>query len=121
MKINDNYQNNIEYIELCKTIRKQIREEIRKRNCDHIREIIKKKKNIKGAIQGTNKSKRILTSLRKQDGTLTNNQKGIMNCINLFYSQLYANDLEDLLTPDKEDDEIPEMLIREVENAKKKL
>jgi len=117
MKINDNYRNKIEYIELCKTIRKQIREEIRKRNCDQIREIIKKNKNIKGAIQGTNKSKRILTSLRKQDGTLTNNQKEIMNCINISYSQLYADDLEDLPTPDKEDDEIPEILIREVKNA----
>ena len=70
MKIIDNYRNNIEYIELCKTIRQQIREEIRKRNCDQIRETIKKNKNIKGAIQGTNKSKRLLTLLRKQDGTL---------------------------------------------------
>ena len=35
-----------------------------------------------------------------------------MNCINIFYSQLYADDLEDLPTPDKEDDEIPEILIR---------
>ena len=40
-----------------------------------------------------------------------------MNCINICYSQLYADDLEDLPKPDKEDDEIPEIVIREVENA----
>ena len=74
MKIIDNYRNNIEYMELCKTIRKQIREEIRKRDCDQIQETIKKNKNIKGAIQGTNNCKRILALLRTQDGTLPTRQ-----------------------------------------------
>ena len=110
MKVNENYRNKGQYVKLCKTIRKRIREEIRNRNYDQIRETIKNIRSIKRAIQKKSKSKRILTSLTKQDGSVTNNKIEIMDCINKFYLQLYTDESEDETdeqAPENDESKIP--------------
>ena len=60
-------RDNIEYVQICKTIKKKAREDIRKHNLDEIRETTEATESLKKARRTQPRKNRIITLLDKQD------------------------------------------------------
>ena len=86
-----NAMHHIEYREVCKTVRKKIREDCRKHNVKLVKETLEKNKSLK-------KSKRLIAGGRKQISCINNtsgitltNQDEILERIEEFYTDLYSS------------------------------
>ena len=75
----------IEYVEICKPIKKKAREDIRKHNLDEIRETIEASKSLK-KVRRTHRKNRMITLLDKQSKEIQE-QYNIMERIEEFYSE----------------------------------
>ena len=85
-------RDHIEYVEICKTIKKKAKADTRKHNLDEIRETIEASKSLKKVRRTHSLGKnRIITLLDKQ-GREIQEQDKIMERIEEFYSELFDSD-----------------------------
>ena len=110
---------NIEYREVCKTLRKKVREDCRKYNTAVITEKIRNNKSVKKGrrevAEGTN---RISCVLSKAGQPITN-QDDILKRIEEFYTDLYASALQDTATQEigEPADPLPDITASEVRHS----
>ncbi len=89
---NETPRDHIEYVEICKTIKKKAKEDNRKQNLDEIQETIEATKSLKKVGRTHSLGKiRTITLLGKQDKDIQE-QDNIMERIEEFYSELYNSD-----------------------------
>ena len=112
-------RDHIEYVEICKTIKKKAKEEIREHNLDEIRETIEASKILKRVRRTYSLGKnRMITPLDKQ-GKENQEQDNIMERIEEFYSELY--DSHQAVTIQTDPEEVPPIMAWEVEAALRKM
>ena len=110
-------RDHIEYVEICKTIQKKAREDIRKHNLDEIRKKLRQIRPLKRSEKSLGKN-RMVTLLDKQ-GKEIQEQDKITERIDEFYSELYDNDQAETIQTDSE--EVPPIMAWEVEAALTKM
>ena len=86
---NNTPRDHIEYVEICKTIKKKAREDIRKHNLDEIRETIEASKSLKKVRRTHNLGKNRMITLLDKHGKEIQEQVKIMERIEELYSELY--------------------------------
>ena len=118
---NNTPRDHIEYVEICKTIKKKAREDIRKHNLDEhlIRETIEACKGLKNVRRTHNLGKNRMITLLDKNGKEIQAQDKIMERIEEFYSQLYDSDQAVTIQTDPE--EVPPIMAWEVEAALRKM
>lgn len=109
----------IEYVEICKTIKKKAREDIRKHNLETIKRTIETKKSLKKTRRTQTLGQARLITLLDKHGREIQDQDEIMARIEEFYTELYDSDQVTNLRIDPE--EVPEITPWEVEAALKKM
>ena len=109
----------IEYVEICKTIKKEAREDIRKHNLDEIRETIEASKSLKKVRKTHSLGKNRMITLLDKQGEEIQEQDKIMERIEEFYSELYDSDQAVIIQTDPE--EVPPIMAWEVEAALRKM
>jgi len=109
----------IEYSELCKTIRKSMREDIREHNTMRIREAIESGRGLQKATNSREGCKVLIPSLKEQDGTVTTNRERILERCVEFYENLYKDAAQNIVQ--KEAEEVPPILNSEIEHAMQKM
>ena len=109
----------IEYSELCKTIRKSMREDIREHNTMRIREAIESGRGLQKATYSREGCKVLIPSLKEQDGTVTTNRERILERCVEFYENLYKDAAQNIVQ--KEAEEVPPILNSEIEHAMQKM
>ena len=85
-------RDHIEYVEICKTIKKKAKEAIRKHNLDEIRETIEASKSLKKVRRTHSLGKNRMITLLDKQGKEIQEQDKIMERIEEFYSELYDSD-----------------------------
>ena len=109
----------IEYTEICKTLKKRAKEDIRKYNLDTIRKTIETSQSLNKVrrthILGQN---RLITVLDNQDREIQDQDK-ILERIEEFYTELYDSDQTVTIRTDPR--EVPSVTTWEVEAALKKM
>ena len=81
-------RDHIEYVEICKTIKKKTREDIRKHNSDEIRETIEASKSFKNVTRTHSLGKKRMITLLDKQGKEIQEQDKIMERIEEFYSKM---------------------------------
>ena len=89
---NNTPRDHTEYVEICKTIKKKPREDIRKHNLDAIRETIEASKSLNKVIRTHSLGKTRMITLLDKQGKEIQEQDKIMERIEQFYSELYDSD-----------------------------
>ena len=97
-----------EYVEICKTIKKKAREDIRKHNLDEIRETIEASKSLKTVRRTHSLGKNRMITLLDKQGKEIQVQDKIMERIEEFYSELYDSD--QAVTIQTDPDEVPPIM-----------
>ena len=118
MKISGNAHSKIEYIELCKTVRKGITEDIRAFNCKLVRKTLENNRSIKKTNSKLIIGKNQLIAVKKPDGTVIRNRENIVQVVAEFYKNLY--DSKDSTMSQKSEDgakDVPHILSSEVDEA----
>ncbi len=100
---------NVEYTETCKTVRKKLREDIRKYNTAKIQETIENNRSLKKTKQKLTCGKQKITSLLDKTGEELTDQDMILKRIEEFYEELYNSNVPVNLNLERESDEIPEV------------
>ena len=113
---NNTPRDHIEYAEICKTIKKKARENIRKHNLKW--ETIETSKSLKKVRRTHNLGKNRITLLDKH-GKEIQEQGKIMERIEEFYTELYDSDQAVTIQTDPE--EVPPIMAWEVEAALRKI
>ena len=109
---NETPRDHMEYVEICETIKKKAKEDIRKHNLDEIRETIEASKSFKKVrITHSPGKNRMITLLDKQ-GKEIQEQDKIMERIEEFYSKLY--DSHQAVTIKTDPKEVPPIMAWEV-------
>ena len=85
-------RDHIEYVEICKTIKKKAKEDIRKHNLDEIRETIEASKSLKKVRRTHSLVKNRMITLLDKQGKGIQEQYKIMERIEEFYSELYDSE-----------------------------
>ena len=110
-----NTRKRIEYAEICKTIKKKAREDIRKHNLDTIRTTIEESKSLKKVRKTQTLGQARLITLLDKDGREIEDQDKIMTRIEEFYSELYDSDETTTVNTNPKD--VPTITAWEVEAA----
>ena len=92
MRENETPRDHIEYGEICKTIKKKTKEDIRKHNLDEIRETIEASKSLKKVRRTHSLGKNGMITILDKQGKEIQEQDKIMDGIEEFYSELYDSD-----------------------------
>jgi endonuclease/exonuclease/phosphatase family metal-dependent hydrolase len=105
----------VEYVELCKTIRKRMREEIRRYNVNMVEKAIREHKKIM-----RNNGRQLMVAIKDDNGNLiTDRVKIVQRCAD-FYKKLYSSTkARPTATSSNNTEAAPEVTINEVENALK--
>ena len=85
-------RDHIEYVAICKTIKKKAKEDIRKHNLVEIRETIEASKSLKRVRRTHSLGKNRMITLLDKQGKEIQEQDKIMERIEEFYSELYDSD-----------------------------
>ena len=112
-------RDHIEYVEICKTITKKAKEDIRKHNLDEIRETIEASKSLKKVRRTHSLGKNRMITLLDKQGKEIQEQDEIMERIEEFYSELYDSDQAVTIQTDPK--EVPPIMAWEVEAALRKM
>ena len=112
-------RDHIEYVEVCKTIKKKAREDTRKHNLDEVRETIEASKSLKKVRRTHNLGKNRMITLLDKHGKEIQEQDKFMERIEEFYSELYDSDQAVTIQSDPE--EVPPIMACEVEAALRKM
>ena len=91
MKRNGTPTDNIEYSEICKAIRRKMKEDIRKHDEKHIIKAIENSKSLKQARQKQRLGKGQLISIMEEDGTHIHDKDRIVKRCVEFYEELYKS------------------------------
>ena len=118
MKEEENYIKRIEYIDVNKTLRKKIREDVRRYNENFVRNTIEENKGLKKTKQQLMIGKTQIMAVKRPDGTVTRNKDEIIKIFETFYRELYYSD-EELGNEDSEENdvEVPEIMKEEVDKV----
>jgi len=118
MKEEENCIKRIEYIELNKTARKKIREDVRRHNENLVRNTIEENKSLKKTKQQLMIGKKDIIAVKRSDRTVTRNKEEIINIFENFYRELYYSE-EELGNEDSEetDVEVPDAMKEEVDKV----
>ena len=116
---NSTPRDHIEYVEICKTLKKKAMEDIRKHNLDEIRETIEASKSLKKVRRTHNLGKNRMITLVDKHGKEIQEQYKIMERIEEFYSELYDSD--QAVTLQTYPEEVPPIMAWEVEDALRKM
>ena len=106
-------RDHIEYVEICKTIKKKAKEDIRKHNLDEIRETIAASKSLKKVRRTHSLGKNRMITLLDKQGKEIQEQDKTMERIEEFYSELYDSDQAVTIQTDPK--EVPPIMAWEVE------
>ena len=109
----------IEYSELCKTIRKKMREDIREYNTMRVKEAIENGKGLKKSLNNKEGCRVMIPSLKEEDGTITTNRERILERCAEFYENLYKEAVQNIIRSNAE--EVPPVLDSEIEKAMKEM
>ena len=82
----------IEYVEICKTIKKKAREDNRTHNLDEIRETIEASKSLKKVRRTHSLGKNRMITLLDKQGKAIQEEDNLMERIEEFYSELNDSD-----------------------------
>ena len=109
---------NIEYTEICKTVRKLLRDDIREYNTMTVKESVETGKGLKKA---TNKEecKVMIPSLKEEDGSIITNRERILERCAEFYQKLYVDKVQSIAKMETE--EVLSILASEVERVLSRL
>ena len=105
-------------MEICKTIKKKAREDIRKHNLDEIRETLEASKSLK-KVRRTQPRKNQMITLLDKPGKEIQEQDRTMEPIEEFYSELYHSD--EAVTIQTYPEQVPPIMAWEVEAALRKM
>ena len=106
-------------MEICKTIKKKAKEDIRKHNLDEIRETIEASKSLKKVRRTHSLGKNRMITLLDKQGREIQEQDKIMERIEEFYSELFDSD--QAVTIQTYPKEVPPIMAWEVEAALRKM
>jgi Reverse transcriptase (RNA-dependent DNA polymerase) len=112
--------NDLEYSTLCKTLRKNIREDLRKFNMNLVESIVASGRSLHKNKQHLSIGRRQITTLKAQDGSIVRNWDHLLDTVVEFYSALYKDDTDinsDLPVNGEYGDPLPEVTTTEVEYA----
>ena len=113
-----NVQESTEYNELCKTIRKRLREDLREHNTMKVKEAVESRKGLKKAKEKEG-CKVLIPALQEQNGTITTNRERILERCAEFYEYLYKDAAQNIRKEKAED--VPPILDSEIEHAMKSM
>ena len=116
---NNTPRDHIEYVEICKTIKKKAKEDIRMRNLDGTRETIEASKSLKKVRRTHSLGKKRMITLLDKQGKEIQEQDKIMERIEEFHSELYESDQAVTIQTDPK--EVPPIMAWEVEAALRKM
>ena len=104
---------NIEYAEICKTVRKLLRNDIRQYNTMGVKEAVETGRGLKEA---TNKGecKVMILSLKEEDGSIITNRERILERCTEFYQNLYEDTVQNIA---RRTEKVPLILTSELERA----
>ncbi|XP_072051478.1 uncharacterized protein [Amphiura filiformis] len=108
---------NIEYTETCKTIRKKMRDDIRKFNTQKIMETIENNRSLKKTNKKLSDGKQKIITLLDKNGQEIRDQDLIPQRIGEFYEQLYQSDKKVEELQQETNEEMPEVTSWEVTHA----
>ena len=112
-------RDHIQYVEVCKTVKKNASEYIRKHNLDEIRETIEATKSLKKVRRTHSLGKNRMITLLDKQGKDIQEQNKIMERKEEFYSQLYDSD--QAVTRQTNPEEVPPIMAWKVEAALRKI
>ena len=121
MKQDATQYSKIEYRELCKTVRKQMREEIRKYNVQLVQKALTENRGLKSAKLKTNEGKSLMVAIRNKDGSITTDRDKIVERCAEFYRELYSSTTDRPTIQTSAEDSVPEVLSAEVQHAVKQM
>jgi hypothetical protein len=107
----------IEYTELCKTIRKRIRDEIRGYNVLMVQNALQNNKGLKAAKIRSKKGQPLMTAIKAKDGKVIADRREIVEQCAQFYRDLYSSSMERPSISPTVGECIPDILTREVQHA----
>ena len=107
----------IEYTELCKTIRKRIRDKIRGYNVLVMQNALQNNKGLKSTKTQCKRGQQLMTAIKAKDGKIVTDRKEIVEQCAQFYRDLYINSKERPSGTPIRGECIPDILAREVQHA----
>ena len=119
MKQDARQYSKIEYKELCKTVRKQMRNEIRKYNVQLVQKALTENKGLKSAKLKTKEGKSLMVAVRNKDGSIATDRDKIVKRCAEFYMELYSSTSERPTIQTSVEDSVPKVLITEIQHAVK--
>ena len=105
---------NIEYAEICKTVRKLLTDDIRECNSMRVKEEVETGKGLKKATT-KEECKVMIPSLKEEDRSIITNRERILEGCAEFYEKLYEDTVQNIAKVGTE--EVPSILTSEVERA----
>jgi hypothetical protein len=109
----------IEYVELCKTIRKQMREEIRKYNVDVVAKALAENRGMKSVRANALYNKKRIVALKAEDGSIITDRRQILGRCADFYRKLYSSNVERPNLETSTGEHLPPVMTSEVDSALK--
>ena len=116
---NKTHRDHIEYVEICKTIKKKAREDIWNHNLDEIRKTIEATEDLKKVRRTHSVGKNRMITLLDKQGKEIQEQDKTMKWIEEFYPELYDSDQAVTIQTDPE--EVPPIMAWEVEVVLRKM
>jgi hypothetical protein len=114
-----NIKETIEYCELCKTIRKMLREDLRDHNTMRVKKAIENGKGMKKSTNIKHGYKILIPALQEENGSICTNRERITERCAEFYEHLYNDTVNSTLPTEAE--EVPPILDCEIEHALKSM
>jgi endonuclease/exonuclease/phosphatase family metal-dependent hydrolase len=111
----------IEYTELCKTIRKKMREELRSHNTKIIRNAIDQGKGLKVAYMKIKEGRKIMASIKDKNGLLLTEKDKITERCAEFYQNLYSSSAQQIRIETNVQETVPYVMPDEVIHALKQM
>ena len=111
-----NARERTECSEICKTIRKKTREDIREHKTTRVKEAIENKKGLKKATNNKEGYKVMIPSMKEEDRSLTSNRERILDRCAELYEKLYNDAAQNIIRANAAE-EVPPILDSEIEKA----
>ena len=121
MKQQMNNHRIIEYTELCKTIRKKMREELRSHNTKIVRNAIEQGKGLKVAYMKIKEGRKIMASIKDKNGLLLTEKDKITERCAEFYQNLYSSSAQQIRIETNVQETVPYVMPDEVIHALKQM
>ena len=121
MKQDATQYSKIEYTELCKTVRKQMREEIRRHNVHLVQQALMQNRGLKSAKLKSKEGKSLMVAIRNKDGSITTDRDKIVERCAEFYRELYSSTANRPVVQTSAEDSVPEVLHSEIQLAVKQM